>query len=200
MKYYGAIVPGTVSAYNISGTGGMNQIDSNDILKRTDYEARLAGLYDEYYDKIANYVYVRIRDRAEAEDIAGEVFLKALKSLKSYREQGVPMQGWLFRIAHNLTVDYIRRMDKLRTVPIDSVVLQDDSDPAEAAERKIELERVDQAMTQLTEEQREVVNLRFFGGLTSREVGKILNKSDGAVREMQRAALEKLRGVMGVQG
>jgi len=171
----------------------------NNISTIKDYEPRLAGLYEEYYDRIAHYVYVRIYNRAEAEDIAGEVFLKALQSLKSYREQGIPMQGWLFRIAHNLTVDYLRKMNKRRTVPIDSVVLTDDNDPADTAEKNIEFERVTQAMKQLTTEQKEVINLRFFGGLTSKEVGDILNKSDGAVREMQRAAMEKLRGIMGVE-
>lgn len=177
----------------------MNSDDRKNISTIEEYEARLAGLYEEYYDRIARYVYVRIGDRAEAEDIAGEVFLKALKSPKSYREQGVPMQGWLFRIAHNLTVDYLRRMDKDRTVPIDSVVLPDDNNPADIAEKNIEFERVTRAMKQLTAEQREVVNLRLLAGLTSREVGAILKKSGGAVREMQRAALEKLRGIMGVE-
>jgi len=109
------------------------------------------------------------------------------------------MQGWLFRIAHNLTVDYLRKMDKRETVPIDSLVLPDDDDPADKAEKNIELERVALAMKQLTVEQKEVINLRFFGGLTSKEVGNILHKSDGAVREMQRAAIEKLRGIMGVE-
>jgi len=101
----------------------MNIGNRKDIPAINEYESRLADLYEEYYDKVARYVYVHIGNKEEAEDIAGEVFLKALKSLKSYREQGVPMQGWLFRIAHNLTVDYLRRMDKRRTVPIDSVVL-----------------------------------------------------------------------------
>jgi RNA polymerase sigma-70 factor (ECF subfamily) len=164
-----------------------------------EYEIRLAGLYEEYYDKIARYVYVHIGNREEAEDIASEVFLKALKSLKSFREQGVPMQGWLFRIAHNLTVDYLRKMDKRRTVPIDSVVLRANDDPVDTAEENIEFERVTEAMKQLTTEQREVITLRFFGGLTSKEVGGVLGKGDGAVREMQRAAIEKLRGIMGVQ-
>jgi len=177
----------------------MNSSDRKNIPIIKEYEDRLAGLYEEYYDRIAHYVYVRIGNRAEAEDIAGEVFLKALKSLKSYREQGVPMQGWLFRIAHNLTVDYLRKMDKRRTVPIDSVVLLGSDNPADTAEKNIEFERVTQAMKQLTTEQREVINLRFLGGLTSREVGDILNKSDGAVREMQRAAMEKLRGIMMVE-
>ena len=177
----------------------MNIGNRKSISTINEYETRLSGLYEEYYDKIARYVYVHIGNKEEAEDIAGEVFLKALESLKSYREQGVPMQGWLFRIAHNLTVDYLRKMGKRRTVPVDSVVLQGDDNPAKTAEERIEFERVAEAMKQLTTEQREVVNLRFFGGLTSKEAGGLLGKSDGAVREMQRAAIEKLRGIMGVE-
>jgi len=177
----------------------MNIGNRKNISTINEYETRLSDLYEEYYDKIARYVYVHIGNKEEAEDIAGEVFLKALQSLESYREQGVPMQGWLFRIAHNLTVDYLRKMNKRRTVPIDSVVLQGNDNPANTAEKNIEFERVSEAMQELTTEQREVINLRFFGGLTSKEVGGVLGKSDGAVREMQRAAIEKLRGIMGVE-
>lgn len=160
-------------------------------------EERLAGLYEEYYDKIARYVYVRIGDRTEAEDIAGEVFLKALDSLKNYQERGIPMPVWLFRIAHNLVVDHLRRVTKFKRVPLEDVEIVHDADPQAAAERNIEMEMVNKAMSSLTEEQREVIRLRFFGGLSSREVGNLLNKSDGAVREMQRAALEKLRNIIG---
>ncbi len=156
-------------------------------------EAKLASLYEEYYDKIARYAYVRIGNRTEAEDIAGEVFLKALESLKSYKERGIPMQAWLFRIAHNLVVDYLRKMTKRKTVPIDTVQIEAGANPVLVAENDIEFERVTKAMEQLTTEQREVLGLRFFGGLTSKEAGSILNKSDGAVREMQRAAIDKLR-------
>ena len=177
----------------------MNIGNRKNISTINEYETRLSDLYEEYYDKIARYVYVHIDNKEEAEDIAGEVFLKALQSLESYREQGVPMQGWLFRIAHNLTVDYLRKMNKRRTVPIDSVVLQGNDNPANTAEKNIEFERVSEAMQELTTEQREVINLRFFGGLTSKEVGGVLGKSDGAVREMQRAAIEKLRGIMGME-
>jgi RNA polymerase sigma-70 factor (ECF subfamily) len=177
----------------------MNIGNRKNISTINEYETRLSDLYEEYYDKIARYVYVHIGNKEEAEDIAGEVFLKALQSLESYREQGVPMQGWLFRIAHNLTVDYLRKMNKRRTVPFDSVVLQGNDNPANTAEKNIEFERVNEAMQELTTEQREVINLRFFGGLTSKEVGGVLGKSDGAVREMQRAAIEKLRGIMGVE-
>lgn len=159
-------------------------------------EARLASLYEEYYDKIARYVYVRIGNRTEAEDLAGEVFLKALESLESYKERGIPMQAWLFRIAHNLVVDNLRKASKRKTVPIDTVQIESDANVVTLAEKNIELERVNRAMEQLTREQKEVLGLRFFGGLTSKEAGSILNKSDGAVREMQRAAIEKLRKML----
>jgi RNA polymerase sigma-70 factor (ECF subfamily) len=160
------------------------------------YQDRLASLYDEYYDKIARYAYLHTGDRYQAEDIAGQVFLKALESLKSYEERGVPMQAWLFRIAHNLVVDYLRKAKKNKTVPIEKVDIEDWADLADIAERNIEMERVKGAMEQLTGEQRQVLGLRFFSGLTSKEAGSILNKSDGAVRETQRAAIEKLRKLL----
>ena len=160
------------------------------------YEAKLASLYEEYYDKIARYAYAHIGDRREAEDIAGEVFLKALESLESYRERGIPMQAWLFRIAHNLVVDYLRKAVKRKTVSIDNVEIVSDTDPVTVVEKNMELERLTKAMEQLTQEQGEVLRLRFFGGLTSKETGSILKKSDGAVREMQRSAIEKLRKLL----
>ncbi len=161
-------------------------------------EARLASLYEEYYDKIARYIYTRIGDKSESEDLASEVFLKALKSIKTYRDTGPPMQAWLFKIAHNLVVDHLRKVSRIKTVPIDTVEIIGDNDPVDAAEKKIEMEKVGAAMVQRTEEQREVLRLRFFGGLTSREAAGVLNKSDGAVREMQRAALERLRQLLDV--
>ena len=106
------------------------------------------------------------------------------------------MQAWLFRIAHNLVVDHLRKKTKRKTVPIDNVQIESGINPAMVAEEKIEMERVTQAMEQLSQQQREVLGLRFFSGLTSGEAGKVLNKSDGAVREMQRAAIEKLRNLL----
>ncbi|MBA7491839.1 ECF RNA polymerase sigma factor SigD [subsurface metagenome] len=164
--------------------------------ERREKENRLASLYEEYFDRIARYIYVRIGDKNEAEDLAGEVFLKALESLKSYKERGIPMQAWLFKIAHNLVVDHLRKATKRKTVPIDTVQIETGEDPVATAEKNIEMERVNEAMQKLTPEQREVVRLRFFGDLSSKEVGAILRKSDGAVREMQRAAIEKLRGLL----
>lgn len=164
------------------------------------YQAELSGLYEEYYDRIARYVFVHIGDKDDAEDIAGEVFLKALKSLDTYEERGVPMQAWLFKIAHNMIVDYLRKKSKLKAQEIDTDFLPVDEDPVEIAETNIELEKVKQAMLKLSPDQRRIIGLRFMGGLASKEVASVMNKTDGAVREMQRAAIEKLRLLLAVEG
>ena len=159
-------------------------------------QSQLEGLYAEYFVKIARYAYARIGDRTEAEDIAGEVFIKALDALKSYQDRGLPMQAWLFKIAHNLVVDHLARKSKQKAIPLETVEIIEKGDPVSIAETNLEMERVNKAMQDLTEEQREVVNLRFFGGLSSKEVADLLNKKDGAVRQMQSAALEKLRNIL----
>ena len=156
-------------------------------------EAMLVNLYDEYYVRIVRYIFVRISDQTEAEDLAAEVFLRALKSLNSYRGRAEQMHVWLFKIAHNIVVDYVRKMSKRKTVPLDTMEIRDELSLEETVETKLQVERLSKGLKQLTPAQREVIGLRFFAGLSSAEAGEILGKSGGAVREMQRAAIEKLR-------
>jgi RNA polymerase sigma-70 factor, ECF subfamily len=163
-------------------------------------QSKLEGLYNEYFRKIARYAYARVGDSSEAEDIASEVFIKALDSLKTYQERGLPVQAWLFKIAHNLVVDYLTRKSKRSALPLEIVKVADEDDPVSTAENNFEMDRVKRAMQELTLDQQEVVTLRFFSGLSSKEVAGILNKKDGAVREMQSAALEKLRNILNADG
>ena len=156
-------------------------------------ETKLADLYEEYYDKIARYVFVHIGNRAEAEDLAANVFLRALDSLDKFETRGIPMQAWLFKIAHNLMVDHLRKAAKRRTVSINDIEIRSNENVEKDAEKRIYLDIIYKAMEHLTPSQREVIKLRFFTDLSSKEVGQLLNKSDGAVREMQRAAMESLR-------
>ena len=159
-------------------------------------EAVLASLYDEYYDRIARYAFLRLGDRGEAEDLAGDVFLRALESLGSYKEKGVPMQAWLFKIAHNMVVDHLRRRARGKSVPLDSVELVDPVNLESEVEKRLQWERVAESVRRLTPAQQEVIGLRFFTGLTSAEVGSLLGKGSGAVREMQSSALRALRQIL----
>lgn len=189
---YGILDPGR--SRDLCETKNMHQEGRS--AERRGKEASLAALYDEYYDKIARYIFVRLGDRAGAEDLAGEAFLKALESLDSYRERGIPMRAWLFKIAHNLVVDYLRKGAKRKTVPLDTMQVATESDPQAMAETNVEFARVTKALDQLTLSQQQIIELRFFGGLTSEEVGRVLNKSNGAVREMQSAAIRSLRKLL----
>ncbi|MFQ6121641.1 MAG: sigma-70 family RNA polymerase sigma factor [Dehalococcoidales bacterium] len=159
-------------------------------------KATIGSLYEEYYDRIVRYIFVRINDQNEAENLGGDVFLRALQSLDSYRGDREQVRAWLFKIAYNVVVDYLRKTSKRKTVSLEEMEIPERLNIEEAVETKLEVERLSKALKQLTPAQRQVIGLRFFAGLSSTEVGKILGKSGGAVREMQRAAVETLRNQM----
>ncbi len=159
-------------------------------------ETELASMFEIYYDRISRYAYVRIGDMASAEDIAGEVFLKALKALPSYRERGLPMGAWLFRIAHNLVVDFLRQKSKNHIVPLEDIDLPSEVNPALQAETRLEMERVNRVMKGLSPAQQEVIHLRFLAELSSKETAAVMGKSDGAVRELQSAAITRLKQLL----
>lgn len=156
-------------------------------------EEALVALYETHYERVARYIFVRLGDRQEAEDLASETFVRALGSLDRFEERGLPLEAWVFRIAHNLVVDQVRRRNRAERVPLDGIPIRSDADPEEDAEMSDQIERLRRAMAQLSPAQREVIGLRFFSGLSSEECAKVLGKKPGAVREMQSAAVKALR-------
>ncbi len=160
-------------------------------------ETELTDLFDNYYDNIARYAAVHIGNRDDAQDIAAEVFLRAFKSMDDFDERGIPIHCWLFKIAHNLVVDHLRKKSRQRMVDVDSITIAaGEKTPEQLIEQKTEMERVKIAMTGLTPDQQQVISLRFLGELSSKETARVLGKTDGAVREMQRAALVRLRTIL----
>jgi RNA polymerase sigma-70 factor (ECF subfamily) len=126
--------------------------------------------------------------------MAGQVFLKALESISSFKWRGVPVSAWLFRIAHNQVIDYWRNAKSKGSLPLDESLVSNDIDPEEVAEMNLDISRLVKALRQLTKAQREVIELRFAGELSTAEVAKILDKSQGAVKVLQHNALKTLRG------
>ncbi len=158
-----------------------------------------AGLYECYYDKILRYVTFKTGNLAEAEDITGEVFLRMLESIQSFRWQGYPFTSWLFRIAHNLVVDHFRKKSRKRTVPLDnaeSVAGSNASDIEGYVDLKLSMQEVRHAMEDLTDLQREVISLRFAAGLSVAETARAVVKKDNAVKSLQLAGLKKLRRML----
>ncbi len=159
--------------------------------QKRDQEA-FAQLYEEHFDKIYRYIVLRIGNETEAEDMTQQVFLNALQSISSFKWKGIPFSAWLFRIAHNQVVDYLRK--KKRTpVLLDESLASGDDAPQQIAERKLDIERLLKATKQLTEAQREVISLRFTSELPIAQVAKIMGKSQGAVKALQHSGIVALR-------
>jgi RNA polymerase sigma-70 factor (ECF subfamily) len=164
-------------------------------------EARLSRLFEDHFDQIMRYVSARVNSFADAEDLAGEVFVKATASIDKYKDTGAPIQAWLFKIAHNLVIDYRRRKSKIDFVPIEGMQAESGEDVENMAETRIEFGRVIKALDKLTDDQRQVIELRFLGELNSEETAKVLSKKGGTVRQVQSVALAKLRQILkGNQG
>jgi len=159
-------------------------------------QVALTQLYEENFDRIYRYIVLKIGDRTEAEDMTQQVFLNALKSISSYKWKGMPFSSWLYRIAHNQVVDYLRKKSKRPTVPLDESISVGAEDPERAAVKKLEVEELSRATKKLTKLQQEVISLRFGGELSVAEVARAMGKSEGAVKALQHSAIVALRRVL----
>jgi len=153
----------------------------------------LTQIYEENFDRIYRYIVLKIGDRTEAEDMTQQVFLNVIKSISSYKFQGMPFSSWLYRIAHNQIVDFLRKKSKRPTVPIDETVTAVGDDPEHVALGVIAIEEVAVAAKRLTASQQEVISLRFAAELSVAEVASVMGKSEGAVKALQHSAIVALR-------
>lgn len=160
--------------------------------KAGDAEA-FGEIYELNVDRIYRYVAYRVSGQAEAEDLTEQVFLKAWEAIHRYEDRGLPFGAWLFRLAHNLVVDYYRT--RRQDVPLDEYQEGDaggilaQGDPQSDFEAKVEASELRAALRQLGDDQRQVVLLRFVEGLSHAEVAAIVGKSEGATRALQHRAL-----------
>ncbi|MDH5363814.1 MAG: sigma-70 family RNA polymerase sigma factor [Dehalococcoidia bacterium] len=156
-----------------------------------------AQLYEEHFDRIYRYVYLKVGNQAEAEDLTQEVFVKALEAIGSYKWRNLPFVAWLFRIAHNQVIDYLRKQGKVGKVVLeDDITLVSGSNPAFMAERELEIEELINNVKKLSPAQREVISLRFGSGLSVAEVAKALGKNPGTVKALQYNGIVALRKLM----
>jgi len=165
--------------------------------KQGDNEA-FAQLYENNFEKIYRYIILKISNRAEAEDMTQQVFLNSLRSIRSFKWKGISFSAWLFRIAHNLVVDYYRKGSRVKTSPLNDSLSSDSGNPEQITERKVNIEQLLSAAKELTKAQHEVISLRFAAELPIAEVAKIMGKSEGAIKALQHSAILSLRNKLSV--
>ncbi len=152
-------------------------------------------IYREYVHPVYRYIYVRVGNHTEqAEDLTQEVFLRALKNIGQYRDNGKTFAGWLFRIAHNLVIDHYRHTKNSRYIPLtETMNIIAEDDPVTDLEQSADVSDIKQAIEKLPAQQREVIFLRFVTGLSVAETATAIEKTEGTVKKLQHVALGKLR-------
>lgn len=156
------------------------------------------NLYLKYLPGIYRYFYFRVgQNREVAEDLAEEVFFKAWEAWSSYQEKGLRFSAWLYRIAHNLLVDSYRS-GKV-TVKLDETFSVEDTNLERIV---VEEERtvLFRAMQSLSDDQKQVILLKFVEGFENSEISQITGKREDAIRALQHRALEKLREILEKNG
>ena len=165
--------------------------------KAGDAEA-FGALFDHYGEQVHRFIASRVHSPADAEDLTQTVFVKALEALPRYEARGVPFGGWLFRLARNTVIDHVRtRHDHSG---LDTLVERatGEQGPDEQTVTRHEIEAMTRALGALTDEQRDVIALRFFAGLSAREAAEAMGKQEGTIRGLQFRAIAALRRELGL--
>lgn len=156
-------------------------------------QAAFVAIYEQYQPPVYTYVYYRVGEAALAEDLTAEVFVRLVDKIHTFTPGERPILAWLYTIAGNLITDHYRHNGRVTLLPLDEERDVSEVDPAQLAQSHLAQEKLLAAMRQLTEEQRQVVLLKFVDRRSNAEVGAILGKSEGAIKALQHRALAALR-------
>jgi len=148
-------------------------------------------LYTIYVEQIYRYVFYQVKDKMTAEDITEEVFIKAWRAIDSCKGRGETFSSWLYRIAHNCTIDTLRSRQK--RLAMETEATTDVSYSKQEAEVSLKRRELLEAIARLPQNQKQVIVLKFIEGLDNQEIGQVMNKNQGAIRVLQMRALATLR-------
>ena len=160
----------------------------------------IGELYRLHVDVIYRYIWARVRDDSLTEDLTAQVFLKALEGLPTYKPTGKPFLAWLYRIAYARVVDHWRKQERRVEVPLEDTLPARGPRPGELLEAEADWGTAIDLVAQLTDDQQDVVILRFIGEMSMAEVADTLGKTIGATKAIQYRALATLARLLEKRG
>ena len=181
-----------------NGSGKLLQLSDQDVLKNAaggDAEA-FGVLYDRYVTRIYNYIYYRTGNQHDAEDLTARVFYRAMRHVSNYQDRGLPISAWLYRIAHNLVANWPRDNSRRKEIPLDdgyNVISERGPHPEAALEIAEEWESLLRAIRQLPPERQQLLVLKFVEHLPNAEIGRIMGRTEGAIKSLYHRTLLSLR-------
>jgi RNA polymerase sigma-70 factor (ECF subfamily) len=175
--------------------------ESDLISLASDGDADAFGLlYEKYIDQIYNYIYYRTSNGKDAEDICSRVFIRALKHIERYEDRGYPFSAWLYRIAHNLVVNWYRDNERSDEIPLAEQYPPPTIDGSieENIEKQDEHAYLMSIINRLPSDRKELLILKHVEGLTNYEIGQIMDRTEGAIKALYHRTLESLRDDYGL--
>src|SRR5688572_23978148 len=174
----------------------LSELDEVELVERAkDDSAAFGELYERYVKRIYNYVYYRTGNHHDAEDLTARVFARALQHIPTYVDRGLPFSAWLYRIAHNLVVNWHRDRGRRKLVPLDEMVMSTlrSEAPERITEHREEQDLLLVAIRNLPEERQQLLILKFVERLPNAEIGEIMGRSEGAIKSLYHRTLLSLR-------
>jgi RNA polymerase sigma-70 factor (ECF subfamily) len=152
--------------------------------------------YEKYIAPIFRFIYFRVKNHQEAEDLTQTVFLKAWKSIGKYKKQNNPFSSWLYAIARNTVIDYWKKRKEANLDDKIFDILPDNSNVFQGIENESDFQQIMESIVVLTEDQQEIIILKFIEDLSNKEISEILGKNEDAVRQLQSRALKSLKNIL----
>ncbi|MGE3269369.1 MAG: RNA polymerase sigma factor [Chloroflexota bacterium] len=153
-----------------------------------------ATLYEQYRPLVYRFLRRRLDGSDEiVEDLTEDVFVKLYEKLDRYVERGLPFTAWLYRIAHNQLVDYLRTLPRQSAQSLDVVADVPERQTTSEYSSVLDRQTLEPALARLTPEQRQAIELRFLQGMSVAETAATMNRSEEAVKKLQARALVNLR-------
>lgn len=163
---------------------------------KTDGEA-FGQLYDFYFPRVFAFVMCKVGERSAAEDIVSDVFMKILDNLPKYQDRGLPFGAWLFTVVRNVIFDHYAKNHGKENLPLEEgVEIKDekkDFQPAFQAKENELKENVRTVMKKLPERELSILQMKFFSGLTNREIALVLNLTESNVGIILFRVLKKIK-------
>jgi RNA polymerase sigma-70 factor (ECF subfamily) len=155
-------------------------------------------LYENYLQKIYNYVYYRTGNHHDAEDLTAKTFQRAMKHISRYEQRGVPFSAWLYRIAHNVVANWHRDQSRRKVVALDELVLYQrwQQSPEGLVEENEEKRELLKAIRRLPADRQQLLILKFVEGMSNEATGQIMGRSEGAIKSLYHRTLLALRKEM----
>ena len=174
----------------------LNLSDEDALTKAAKGDRQAFGiLYDRNVSRIYNYIYYRTGNQHDAEDLTARVFYRAMRHITNYRDRGIPFSAWLYRIAHNLVANWHRDNSRRQEVPLDDGQWSTagSEHPESALLYNEEQQSLMRLIGRLPEDRQQLLVLKFVDHKSNAEIGKIMGRTEGAIKSLYHRTLLALR-------